>query len=194
MRGLLSDILRFTWGWLNSLRFGKRALISARGRLKIFARRGVIMVGEFTDFWPGVKLSCQGMNGCEAAIRIGKFCSIGDRTEIHAGRLVEIGDRTIIAWDCVIMDRNYHSTGSQAESINPVIIGSEVWIGCRSIVLSGVHIGDGAVIAAGSIVTKNVPAYTLAAGNPARIIKKVEGWKIKSSIGAPVRRHANIAK
>ncbi len=62
------------------------------------------------------------------------------------------------------------------ERTAPVSIGNDVWIGCRSIVLKGVSIGDGAIVAAGSVVTKDVPAYTLVAGNPAQIKKKVAGW------------------
>jgi len=56
-----------------------------------------------------------------------------------------------------------------AESI---IVGDYVWIGARSVILQGVTIGEGAVIAAGSVVTQDVPAYTVAAGVPARVIKK----------------------
>jgi acetyltransferase-like isoleucine patch superfamily enzyme len=175
--GVFTGGLRFMWGYLNSLRFEERALVSLRGRLRIFSKNGAITIGEMTDIWPGVKLSCQGTRGEAASIRIGKNCSIGDRTEIHAGRRVEIGDSTIIAWDCVIMDRDYHATGRNTEKIKPVSIGSGVWIGCRVIVLSGVTIGDGAIVAAGSVVTRDVAANTLVAGNPARTIKKVEGWQ-----------------
>ena len=175
---LVSDGLRFLRGYLNSLRFEKAALVSVRGRLRVLATNGTVSVGELTDFWPGVKLSCQGTGGGRASIRIGKRCSIGDRTEIHAGSLVDIGDETIIAWDCVIMDRDYHSAGTGTEDIRPVVIGSGVWIGCRAIILKGVTIGDGAIVAAGSVVTKDVPEHCLVAGNPARIIRKVEGWQI----------------
>ena len=72
--------------------------------------------------------------------------------------------------------RNYHSVDGAEERIAPVHIGNDVWIGCRSIILSGIRIGDGAVVAAGSVVTKDVPPYTLVAGNPAQIKKKVAGW------------------
>ena len=55
----------------------------------------------------------------------------------------------------------------------PIRIGNDVWIGMRSIILKGVTIGDGAVIAAGSVVTRDVPAGTLYGGNPARFIKEL---------------------
>jgi acetyltransferase-like isoleucine patch superfamily enzyme len=57
-------------------------------------------------------------------------------------------------------------------SKGPVIIGDNVWIGDKATILPGVSIGNGAVIAANAVVTKDVPAYSVAAGNPARIIKQ----------------------
>lgn len=59
----------------------------------------------------------------------------------------------------------------EAYSNGPIIINDEVWIGINSIIMSGVTIGKGAIIAAGSVVTKNVPAYAIVGGNPAKIIK-----------------------
>lgn len=56
----------------------------------------------------------------------------------------------------------------------PVIIGDDVFIGARAIILKGVTIGDGAVIGAGSVVTKSIPPRVIAAGNPARIIKEIK--------------------
>jgi len=175
---IVADAFRFGRGYIASLRFERPALVSVRGKLRILKRDGSISVGDLTDFWPGVKLSCQGHSGSERArIRIGRGCSIGDRTEIHAGSLVEIGDGVIIAWDCVIMDRDYHSTGSSPEGMKPVAIGNGVWIGCRAIILKGVTVGEGAVVAAGAVVTKDVAPFTLVAGNPARALKAVGGWR-----------------
>ena len=56
--------------------------------------------------------------------------------------------------------------------ISPILIGNDVWIGTNVIVLGGTTIGDGAVIGAGSVVTKNVPPYAIVVGSPARVIKK----------------------
>jgi virginiamycin A acetyltransferase len=58
-----------------------------------------------------------------------------------------------------------------ANTKGPIIIEDEVWIGCQTLILSGVRVGKGAVIAAGSIVTKDIPCYAIAAGNPAKVIK-----------------------
>ena len=57
-----------------------------------------------------------------------------------------------------------------------MVIGSHVWIGCNVLILKGVTVGDGAVIAAGSVVTKDVPAASLVGGNPARILKENVTW------------------
>ena len=121
-----------------------------------------------------MKLACWGAGQDQPAVlRIGENCSVGDRTEIHVGQRVEIGDGTSISWDCVIMDRDYHGMGGGQERPSPVVIGRAAWIGCRAIILKGVTIGDGAVIAAGSVVTKDVGAHSLVAGNPARFIRRV---------------------
>lgn len=177
---VLARCFSYGRGYVISTRFEKRALISVRGSLRIVRKNGTISVGEFTEFWPGVKLSCWGKyKGNRALIRIGSSCSIGDRTEIHAGRRVEIGNDVIIAWDCVIMDRDYHSTLAMGEVFDPVLIKDGAWIGCRAIILKGVTIGEGAIVGAGSVVTKSVNPFTLVAGNPARVIRKVRGWKGK---------------
>ena len=59
----------------------------------------------------------------------------------------------------------------------PIVIGNHVWIGARAIILKGVIIGDGAIIAAGAVVTHDVPAYTLAGGVPAKVIREGVEWK-----------------
>jgi len=74
------------------------------------------------------------------------------------------------------MDTDYHSINHQ-ELSRPVIIGDHVWIGCKSTILKGVTIGDGSVIAANSVVTKDVPPKALVGGIPSKIIKKDIEWE-----------------
>ena len=57
--------------------------------------------------------------------------------------------------------------------MKPVRIGDKAWLGLRVIILKGVEIGEGAVVAAGSVVTKDVPSWTIAAGNPAKVIREI---------------------
>lgn len=87
---------------------------------------------------------------------------------------VTIGKDCAIAWGVTICDHDFHKlylNGVQQVETAPVVIGNNVWIGMNSTILKGVQIGDGAVIAAHSVVTKDVPARSLVGGNPAKIIK-----------------------
>lgn len=169
--------IAYVRGFLTSLVYcDKKALICQYGKVKIFSTNGQISIGDRTTFWPDVKISCVGTNEKIARLVIGNKCSIGDRTEIHCGESVTIGDKVIIAWDCNIMDRDYHSVDGRDEHTAPINIGNGVWIGCRAIILKGINIGESAIVAAGSVVTKDVPPHALVAGNPAQIKKTVIGW------------------
>ena len=134
-----------------------------------------VTFGNSVCLYDNVKISIVNC-GETPVLKIGNGVSIGDRTEIHVGKEVTIGDGTLISWDCCIMDRDYHAIGD-AEIMKPVHIGNHVWIGCKAVILKGVTIGDGAVIAAGAIVTKDVPPRCVVGGNPARVIKENIDWK-----------------
>lgn len=123
-----------------------------------------------------------------AQIRIGSRTHLGSGTIVGAAQLIEIGDDVLIAFDVLITDHNSHSLGFAERSndvrewiqgrkdwssvpMAPVKIGNKAWIGARAIILKGVTVGEGAVVGAGSVVTKDVPDWTIVAGNPARIIR-----------------------
>lgn len=90
---------------------------------------------------------------------------------------VSIGARTLIGYRAQILSSNHVIPGDRGQIFSsgheklPVTIGQDVWIGANAIVVAGVNIGDGAVIGAGSIVTKDVAAFSIVAGNPARFIR-----------------------
>lgn len=158
--------------------------IQVRGRIYIRKKHARIRAGRCV-FWKGVKLDLEGRSpGSPALLQIGDFTTIGDRTEIHAAQRVSIGSRCRIAWDCVILDRNYHGISGSPEKIEPVEIEDDVWLGCRVIVLPGVRIGRGSVVGAGSVVTRSVDPYSVVAGNPARLIRPLEN----SPVGFPKER------
>lgn len=152
------------------------ALLRVDKKVRIIHRNCDIRLGRRVNLHAGVKLSGFGNAGKRASLVIGDGVAVGDRTEIHAGNEVSIGDGTLIAWDCCIMDRDYHKLGAETELTRPVHIGKHVWIGCNALILKGVTVGDGAVVAAGSVVTKDVPPAALVGGNPARIIKENVTW------------------
>jgi acetyltransferase-like isoleucine patch superfamily enzyme len=92
-----------------------------------------------------------------------------------AGRSIHIGAETIIGAGALILDNDFHQLsaegvwlGDSVTGARPVRIGRSVFVGARAIVLKGVTIGDGAVIGAGAVVTTDVPAAHIAAGNPAQ--------------------------
>lgn len=89
---------------------------------------------------------------------------------------IKIGDGSLIGHGVTITTLNHEITPSNRACILPksVEIGKNVWIGSNVTILPGICIGDGAVVGAGSVVTKNVPPNTVVAGNPAKIIRKIE--------------------
>lgn len=92
---------------------------------------------------------------------------------------IEIGEQVAISENVTIRDSDNHQIGTTLEKDNlaqPVKIGDKVWIGLNVTILKGVTIGDGAVIAAGSLVNKNVPSKCLVAGVPAKVIKENIEW------------------
>ena len=145
----------------------------------------------------GCSLAIGSESNVEASLvfeQAGARISIGSRTHIGGGTLVaaassiEIGDDVLIAFDALIMDHNSHSLkfGERQHDVRdwirgtkdwstvaiaPIKISDKAWIGVRAMILKGVTIGEGAVVGAGSIVTRDVPAWTIVGGNPAQVIR-----------------------
>jgi len=96
-------------------------------------------------------------------------CSI-----ISVGPGISIGRVCLIGPEVMIMDSDIHGIENrQQPAQGPVSIGDDVFIGARAVILKGVRIGDHATIAAGAVVTRDVPARSVAAGNPARVVKEL---------------------
>lgn len=98
--------------------------------------------------------------------------------KIRCHEKIEIGEDVAISHDVTIMDSDAHKGLWEGyEKTKPIKIGNHVWIGTRVTILKGVTIGDNAIIAAGSVVTKDVPNNTVVAGVPAKVIKTNINWK-----------------
>jgi acetyltransferase-like isoleucine patch superfamily enzyme/coenzyme F420-reducing hydrogenase beta subunit len=108
------------------------------------------------------------------------FCN--SNVKIRCTNSINIGNNVAIAHDVTIMDSDAHSIGYEGyQMTKPVIIGNNVWIGSRAIILKGVKIGNGAVVAAGAVVTKDVPPNCTVAGVPAKVIKDSTAWYTKEN-------------
>lgn len=129
--------------------------------------------GEFDVFYGG-DIAC--FKGSELIIGSG-FCN--SNVKIRCMEKIVIGNGVFIGQDVIIMDSAAHTIHKPGfiKTI-PINIGNNVWIGSRAIVLKGVKIGDGAVVAAGAIVTKEVPANSIVAGVPARVIEENISWEM----------------
>ena len=113
-------------------------------------------------------------------LSIGDDCHFGAFNHITCVNHIQIGRRLLTGKWVTITDNNHGLTNADALHISPikrplfskgpVVIGDDVWIGDKATILSGVTIGDGSVIAANAVVTKDVPAYSVVAGNPAKIV------------------------
>lgn len=113
-------------------------------------------------------------------LHLGEGSGIGAGCRLHGP--VRIGDHVMMGPEVMVFAQGHNFDDlsrpmvQQGESEpDEVVIGDDVWIGARAIILPGVHVGHGAVIGAGSVVTKDVPPFAVAAGNPARVVKSRVG-------------------
>jgi maltose O-acetyltransferase len=127
-------------------------------------------------------------------IQIGKDCYVGEDTRIWSADSIKIGDRVFISHNVNVHDTNSHSTDATLRyhhflaimstghpeandydiESEPILIEDDVWIGFNSTILKGVKIGKGSIVAACSVVTKNVPEFVIVAGNPAKVVKELK--------------------
>lgn len=103
---------------------------------------------------------------------IGHDCFMNRNVSITCLDNIEIGNYVQIGNNTVVVDHNHDYKKGEGFTCKKVIINDNVWIGANCVILPGVTLGKGAVIAAGSVVNKNIPPYALAGGNPAKIIKE----------------------
>lgn len=134
--------------------------------------RGIVRIGAGARLDRGVVLHAYG-----GAIRLGRGVFLGPYAVIYGHGGVEIGDDCLIAMHCRIVSSNHAipplgtPIRSQPDELRPTRIGRDVWLGAGATVLGGVTIGDGCVVGAGAVVADNLPAGSVSAGVPARVIR-----------------------
>ncbi|HEY0410398.1 MAG TPA: acyltransferase [Candidatus Dormibacteraeota bacterium] len=158
------------------------ALTRVTGRIAV-RNSGTMRIGSRVRMWAKA-------NPIELTTLPGGELVIGDGTSINRGAClcaraaVRIGRNCGIGNDVLILDSDFHEVGHhselRADVPAAVVIGDNVWLASRSVVLKGVTIGEGAVVCAGSVVVTSVPPYTMVGGSPARAIRR-----LTPSEGAP---------
>lgn len=127
--------------------------------------------------------------GCVVYVGKDKNLSIGSKTYISSNVKILAHDNISIGKECMIASgvqifagdgHPIYQDGVRINSDAPVVLEDNVWLGSRALILKGVTIGKGSIVAAGAVVTKDVPQYSIAAGNPAKIIKQNINWKEKA--------------
>ncbi|PYT09196.1 MAG: hypothetical protein DMF60_03010, partial [Acidobacteria bacterium] len=138
-----------------------------------FERPWCVKVGARFHAEAGV---CLKVVSDDASLEFGDRVFVGRGTQFDVIEKVSIGDHTVIAPGCFITDHNHGisptiSIDQQACIAGPVIIGTDVWLGANVVVVPGVRIGDGAVVGANAVVTRDVPPMAIVAGVPARLLR-----------------------
>jgi acetyltransferase-like isoleucine patch superfamily enzyme len=145
-------------------------------------REGRFQVGRHTSFYPGVWISVPG----DARLEIGHHCTVSFGATIHSYGSITIGNYTGIGIGTfmsdathVIDDPEIPISDQGMTPSEPIVIGDHVWIGVRSIILPGVTIGDHAIVSVHSVVNRDVEPYTVVAGSPARLVRRIEKTAVR---------------
>ena len=169
-----AKIKLFIWG----IPYGKHIRII--GNIIVFRdSESIIKIGNYCIFNSSSKLNFRGINHpCilqtgtpHAMIMIGNHVEMSG-TSIVSNHSVNIGNHVLIGANCQIGDRDGHSNRYKS-SPKPIIIENDVWLGMNVTVLKGVTIGEHSIIGANSVVTKDIPANSIAAGNPCSVIRTI---------------------
>lgn len=180
--------------YIHGVCFGKR--------MRVFDKvyilgHGSVEIGDDFLFTSGDSLNpiCRNIRGAIYTVSPESKVKIGDRVGISSACIwakdrITIGNDVNIGGDCIIIDNDAHPhdfiqrRSAFCKEVGfipylktipsaPVVIEDDVWIGARCMILKGVHIGARSIIAAGSVVTKDIPADVIAGGNPCRMIRKI---------------------
>jgi len=130
-----------------------------------------------------VELTCE--EG--ATLSIGDDCFLNYGVSIGCTNRIELGEHCDIGPYCMIIDTQFHDLHDRSKRPPgvPTIIERDVWLGAKVNVMPGVRIGRGSVIAAGAVVTRDVPPFSVAAGVPAKVVQTLDPSKFRANASAP---------
>ncbi len=153
--------------------------------LKIFGNN--ISIGDYATLITApdkrIDLSTWETDKINGELQLGKYILISPGTSIRSAQKIVIGDSTMIASDVTITDSDWHDIYDRTDYVaspKEVIIQENVWIGEKSLILKGSKIGKNSIIGAGSVVSGEVPANVIFAGNPAKQIRKLDEKSFKT--------------
>lgn len=160
--------------WGPNIRLGRNVYIDTEVQIYQEADGGPVEIGDRVRLYEGTHI----IVGAGGGLSIGADCNIHRGCQIESYKApIQIGSRVGMAARCALISFDHgvssdkHYGDQELTTKGPIIIEDNVWLGYRVIVLSGVRIGEGAVIGAGSVVTKDVPAGAIAVGVPARVVR-----------------------
>ena len=150
-----------------------------------------ISIGDHTLIEPDLQLTAWSIQGNQPCIDIGNHCMIRRGAHITCTNHISIGNGVLTGTNVFITDNSHGDTTQKSLYIipdkrpivskGPVIIGNNVWLGNNVCILPGVTIGEGVIVGANSVVTHSIPAYTVVAGTPAKIIAQKNNKSLKNS-------------
>ena len=124
-----------------------------------------------------IHLTTWSLEDHQGEISIGKYCLLTPGVRIASATKISIGDGCMFANSAYVSDADWHGVYDRAVPVGntaPIVLERNVWIGDRAVVGKGVTIGENSIVAAGSVVVKNVPKNVVVGGNPAKEIKKLD--------------------
>jgi maltose O-acetyltransferase len=173
-------------GFLRGSVMGRGVTIFATAACKNRGRREAIVIGEHSEIKGILRVEGNGQ------IRLGHHVYLGAHSSMEIAKSLVVGDCAIISNHVSIFDNNNHPTDPEARRrmsmagsdsplwnitesvVSPVTIESNVWIGQYAAILKGVTVGEGSIVGMHSVVTRDVPPFSVVAGNPARVVKMLK--------------------
>jgi acetyltransferase-like isoleucine patch superfamily enzyme len=159
-----------------------------QGNILEALREGRLEIGPGALLEPGVWITAPGA----ARVRIGAGTFLNMGVMVAAQELVEIGDHCMVANGCFVSDASHRYddpdkpiTWQGFDSKGPTRIGDNCWLGANVVVTSGVTVGERCVIGANSVVTQDIPAFSIAAGAPAKVLRRIEYDQTPGATGGP---------